>query len=106
MSLSLSSAPLLLLPNSPPLPTSNDSWALYWNFDQQLVSNPCNPQKGWGVFGRAAIADPETNPFEYFLSLGIGGDSPIQNRENDSFGIGWYHAAISDEVPGAILSDF
>ncbi len=98
-------APLLLLPNGPALPTSSDSWALYWNFDQQLVSNPCNPEKGWGVFGRAAIADEDTNPLEYFLSFGIGGNSPLMGRENDRFGIGWYYAATSEQLPGLLLDD-
>lgn len=100
----LSTAPLLLLPNVP-TPTSEDSWALYWNFDQQLVADPCDPTKGWGVFGRAAIADEDTNPLEWFLSFGIGGNSPIRCRQNDTFGIGWYHAATSDQLPGLLLDD-
>tara|TARA_R110002049_G_scaffold305056_3_gene501073 strand:+ start:14442 stop:15734 length:1293 start_codon:yes stop_codon:yes gene_type:complete len=101
----LSSAPLLILPDVA-LPTSNDSWALYWNFDQQLVRNRCDSNKGWGVFGRAGFADADTNPIEWFLSFGIGGDSPIAGRENDTFGAGWFYAATSDELPGVVLDDY
>jgi porin len=100
----LSTAPRLLLPNVP-TPTSSDSWALYWNFDQQLVPNCCDPTKGWGVFGRAAIADEDTNPLEWFLSFGIGGNSPIRCRQNDTFGVGWFYGATSDQLPGLLLGD-
>ncbi len=102
----LSTAPLLLLPSSPPLPTASDSWALYWNFDQQLVANRCDRSKGWGIFGRAAIADEETNPLEWFLSAGVGGTSPIRGRQSDTFGIGWYYAATSNQLPGLLLDDY
>ena len=54
------------------------------------------------VFGRAGIADDETNPIESFLSFGIGGNSPLAGRETDTFGVGWYRSGTSDEV-GPIL---
>jgi len=101
----LASAPLLLLPNVP-TPVSSDSWALYWNFDQQIVPNACDPSKGWGVFGRAAYADDATNPIEWFLSFGIGGASPIRGRQNDRFGIGWYRSTGSNQLPGLVLGDY
>jgi porin len=43
----------------------SDSSALYWNFDQYLVVDSRDSSKGWGVFGRAAIADDDTNPLEW-----------------------------------------
>lgn len=100
----LADAPLLLLPNAGPA-QGDQSWALYWNFDQQLVPSYTNPERGWGVFGRAAIADPDTNPIDYFLSFGIGGDSSLRACKNDTFGIGWYYASTSDELPGRLLGD-
>ena len=100
----LAFAPLLLLPNVP-LPQSTESWALYWNFDQQLFSNRCDRTKGWGVFGRAAIADEDTNPLEWYLSFGIGGNSPVPCRSEDTFGVGWFYAGVSDELPGLLLED-
>ena len=69
-----------------------------YNFDQYLVVDPCDPNRGWGLFGRAAISDGNPNPLHWFLSLGIGGSSPICGRERDSFGMGWYYIGLSDEL--------
>jgi porin len=38
----------------------------------------------------------------WFLSFGIGGNSPIACRSADTFGIGWYYAGTSDEI-GVVL---
>ena len=102
----LSQNPRLLLPPfGLPLQRESDSWALFWNFDQYLVVDPCDPTKGWGVFGRAAIADDDTNPLEWFLSFGVGGNSSIRGREADTFGVGWYYAGNSDQLPPVPLGD-
>lgn len=99
---SLTQDPRIILPNVP-INRQSGSWSLYWNFDQYLCVNPCNPKQGWGVFGRVGVADQDTNPIESFLSFGIGGNSPIHGRENDTFGIGWYRAETSDKL-GPIIS--
>lgn len=87
------------------VPRVADSWSLYWNFDQYLVVDAETESKGYGVFGRAAIADDQSNPLAWFLSFGIGGNSPLPRREQDTFGIGWYYASNSDELPGLFLGD-
>jgi porin len=86
----------LLPPAGGSLVLESDSWALYWNFDQYLAMDPCDPTKGWGVFGRAAIADADTNPLEWFVSFGIGGNSRIAGRESDTFGVGWAYNSVSN----------
>jgi porin len=55
------------------------------------------------VFGRAAIGDDQVNPLPWFFSFGIGGNSPMQGRHQDTFGAGWYLAGTSDEI-GTILT--
>jgi porin len=94
---SLDQSPLFLLP-SVPIAQSSGSWALTYNFDQYLVSDRCDETKGWGIFGRAGLADDETNPIEYFLSAGIGGNSPLAGRDSDLFGAGWFYSGTSDEI--------
>ncbi|QDU51652.1 Carbohydrate-selective porin, OprB family [Gimesia panareensis] len=94
---SLEQDPFILLPDIP-ISRETESWSFYWNFDQYLFVDPDNPERGWGLFGRAGIADKQTNPIEWFLSLGIGGNSPISSREADTFGIGWYYSATSDRL--------
>jgi porin len=86
-----------------PIQQQSGSWSLYWNFDQYLCVDRCDPKRGWGVFGRAGIADDEANPLEYFLSAGVGGNSMIRSRPADTFGIGYYYLGTSDQI-GPILA--
>ncbi len=95
----------LLVPPGTPIQTGSDSWSLYWNFDQYLVADPCDPTHGWGVFGRAGVADDDTNPLAWFFSFGVGGSSPIRGREADTFGVGWFYARVSGALPGIFLTD-
>ncbi|GAB5401887.1 MAG: carbohydrate porin [Aureliella sp.] len=86
--------PRVILPNVP-FARQSGSWSLYYNCDQALFGDE---QNNWGYFARAGIADAATNPVSYFLSAGLGGNSPISGREQDRFGIGYYYAATSNEV--------
>jgi len=82
------------------------SWSLLWNFDQLLWSDPCDCERGWGLFGRGGISDGNPNPIEWFLSLGIGGDSFLPGRDEDSFGIGWYYVGMSNKFDPVVSSFF
>ncbi|MCE9556632.1 MAG: carbohydrate porin, partial [Planctomycetes bacterium] len=85
------------------IPTERGSWSLFWNCDQYLVVDSEDPLRGWGVFGRAGVADDGTNPLGWFLSFGLGGNSPIACRPADTFGIGWYYSGSSSQI-GDILT--
>jgi porin len=89
--------PRVILP-SIPLARQNGSWSVYYNFDQFLHVDPTDPSKGWGLFGRAGLADDATNPIEWFLSAGVGGNSPLRGRGNDRFGVGWHLTGTSDKI--------
>lgn len=91
--------PRIILPNVP-IARQSGSWSLYWNCDQTLVGDS---ERGWGLFGRAGIGDDATNPLAYFLSAGLGGSSMLSGRERDTFGLGYYYSATSNEI-GPILS--
>jgi porin len=86
--------PRVILPGVPIEPTDG-SWSLRYNFDQYLVVDPCDPTRGWGLFGRAGLSDGNPNPLKWLVSCGIGGSSPLRGRQNDRFGIGWYYSAAS-----------
>jgi porin len=76
-----------------------DSYTIYYGFDQYLKMYSNEPRRGWGLFGRGSISDGNPTPFEYFLSAGIGGDSPF--RQSDTFGVGWYHNGTTSQFgPG------
>jgi porin len=93
--------PRVILP-SVPIQRADGSWCLYWNFDQYLKVFSSDPLRGWGVFGRAGIGDDTANPISWFLSFGVGGNSPLCGRESDTFGAGWYYSGTSGNI-GPIL---
>ena len=84
-------------PAPPGAPTIRDSYTVYYGFDQYLKLYSNEPRRGWGFFGRVSISDANPTPLRYFLSAGIGGDSPVRCHRGDSFGIGWYYVGASDE---------
>lgn len=95
--ISLDQDPRVVFPNVP-IARQSDSWSLSYNFDQYLFTDNGTPDNGWGVFGRAGLADPRTNPFAWFASAGLGGNSMIANRSADTWGAGYYYTGISPEL--------
>lgn len=95
--ISLGQDPRIVLPDVP-IEEADGSWSLYWNCDQYLFVDPSAPQKGWGVFGRAGIADQDANPLAWLLSCGVGGHNPSRGHEADTYGVGWFVAGSSDEI--------
>jgi len=85
---------LLAKPN-----TSPDNVAIYLNFDQYLYTEPEDPTQGFGLFGRFGWARSDVNPVEFFYSIGVGGKGIIPGRDRDTFGIGYYYADLSNELP-------
>ncbi len=94
---SLDQDPRIVLPDVP-INRSTGSWALYYNFDQYLMTYDESQKTGFGVFGRAGIADESNNPISWFLSFGLGGNSPIASRQADTFGLGWYYLDVSNDL--------
>jgi len=73
----------------------NDSWAVYYNFDQYLYEPNKGSGQGVGLFGRFGASDGNPNPIHYFYSLGVGGKGIIPGRPIDRFGIGYYYINVS-----------
>jgi len=88
-----------------PLRRVNDSWSVYYNFDQYLWQPDGEPDKGLGIFGRFGYADEDASPIEWFVSVGLGAKGIVPGRENDSFGIGYFTVGPSDEFPAFIDID-
>ncbi len=88
---------------------SDDSWCVYWNFDQYLWNptiasdakggSEVDPTRGVGLFGRIGFADEVTNPVAQFYSFGVGGKGACSSRPHDRFGVGWYYLKTSDDLP-------
>jgi len=77
--------------------TSADTWGFYYNFDQYLFTEADDPEQGVGVFGRFGFGG-EPNVFEQFYSIGLGGKGSIPERDRDTWGIGYYHANINNDI--------
>lgn len=102
-------------PAPPGLASKPDTYSLFYGFDQYVTTygppDARGKSEGWGVFGRAGLADGGTgNPSfgAWHVSAGIGGDSPLYCREGrgDRFGIGYGYTATSTEygpIPVALL---
>jgi porin len=61
-------------------------------------------ERGWGVFARAGVADPATNPIANFLSAGFGGNSRVFGRDADTFSSGWFYAGTSNDLSPALAT--
>jgi len=98
------------------LPLEQDSWNVFWNGWQYLSVEPGSEEKidvtngrtdrqGYGLFGRAALADRSTNPVPWVVSGGLGGRGTIEGRDHDSWGVGYAYSEVRDEpiVTGLLL---
>lgn len=92
-----------------PLPDKSHNWLFNFNFDQYLympAKPPESPRSadfefnpaGLGVFFRFAFAPEDRNPFNMFVSGGLGGRGVVPGRPNDRWGLGFYSLIESDDL--------
>jgi len=77
--------------------TLSQGYTVFYGFDQFVTRYSDDQERGWGFFGRASVSDGNPTPLRYFLSAGIGGDSPLKWNRGDKFGLGWYYIGASTE---------
>jgi porin len=87
--------PALLVPIQP-LNREDETWTIYYNFDQYLWSPEGVPDRGIGVFFRFGVSDGRANPIKYAYNVGLGAKGLVPGRPCDNFGIGWARTEISD----------
>ncbi len=73
--------------------TTKDTWAVYYNAHQYLHGNE---QRGWGPFVRFGVSDGDPNPIKYDIAAGLGGKGTFPGRDDDRWGLGYYHLDMSD----------
>jgi len=56
----------------------------------------------WGVYLKTAITGGNPNPIDYSVMGGIGGRPLFFNRPQDSFGVGLFFYAFSDDLQDAV----
>ena len=89
--------PSLLIPVEAPK-QEQDTWSVYYNFDQYLWHPNGDATRGVGVFFRFGVSDGKANPVKYAYNVGIGGKGVVPGRPRDTFGIGWSRVEFSDDL--------
>jgi porin len=89
-----------------PINFKSESWVTVENFSQYLSVKE-DPEtvaqklvsgqtlRGIGVFGRVGYAPEKTNPITRDASIALLAHGLSDRRQNDSFGVGFYHNGIS-----------
>lgn len=78
--------------------TRPDDWALFYNFDQYVYVEEDDNTQGVGLFGRFGWSTGDANPIETFYSIGVGGKGIFEERDDDTFGLGYYYLSMSDDM--------
>lgn len=108
---------LLGLSTNEGLPThfKDQSWFVLANISQYLLLKDepaivARKQKtgeqirGIGLFARAGYAPSDTNPVNGDISVALFAHGLLDSRQNDSFGIGFYHNRISDKLKSSVAA--
>jgi porin len=88
--------PELLVPVQP-ANREDDTWAMWYGFDQYLWQPAGDPTRGIGVFFNFGASDGNPNPVKYIYQVGIGGKGVVPGRPHDNFGIGWARTQFSSD---------
>jgi porin len=66
-----------------------------YSFQQNLFQSDANPSQGWGVFALATLSDGNPTPTRWSMFAGVGGANLMEGREDDRWGVGYFHYAFS-----------
>jgi porin len=89
------------LPNGAGTSTKQDDYVFWYNFDQYIFTEQDDPTQGIGLFGRYGYSTGEANVLDEFYSFGIGGKGLVEGRDEDTCGLGYYYAGVSDDYSKA-----
>jgi len=93
------------LPSDEGVDTKQDDYVFWYNFDQYIFTEAEDPSQGIGIFGRYGYSNGKANVLDDFFSFGIGGKGIVEDRDEDTFGLGYYYAGTSDDFPDSANLD-
>jgi porin len=67
-----------------------------------LLPSAVSPDKGFGVYAKAAVADGNPNPIKRSFVGGVAGHAIVPGRPRDYFGIGYFNYDFSDQLQDAL----
>jgi porin len=79
----------------------DSNYGFYASIDQQIFALPSDPTKGVNVFARVAGAPSDRNTVDFYVDGGIVFSGFIPKRPDDSFGVGFAYAQVSDDARDA-----
>ncbi|MFT5290574.1 MAG: porin [Planctomycetota bacterium] len=91
------------------IPSNSESWNAFWNIWQYIsvdgpadkrvdVTNGRTDLRGTGFFARAGVADRDTNPVEWSLSMGLASRGLLPGRPDDTLGVGFARSKIRENL--------
>jgi porin len=75
-----------------------NSWQINYLWEQSISSLGDDPARGWGTFLLLAVSDGDPNPFAFSAAAGLVANGVCEARPCDSFGLGLFYNAVSDEL--------
>ena len=87
--------PQLLVPTRP-ANREDDTWLVFYGFDQYFWHPGGDQKRGIGMFFNFGASDGKANPVKYSYNMGIGGKGVVPGRPHDTFGVGWARTELSN----------
>jgi porin len=84
----------------------DSNYGFYASIDQQIFALPSDPAKGVNVFGRIAGAPSDRNAVDFYFDGGMVFSGFIPKRPDDSFGVGFAYAQVSNDARANPEPDF
>lgn len=81
-----------------PAGTKKGFWFTSYAIQQYLVQSEQNPEAGWGLFTLATLSDGNPSPVRWSVLAGLGGNNLLAGRENDRWGIGFFHFGLTEPL--------
>jgi porin len=78
--------------------TKKGFWFTSYAIQQNFVQSEQNPETGWGLFTLATLSDGNPSPVRWSVLAGLGGNTLLAGRENDRWGIGFFHFGLTQPL--------
>lgn len=78
--------------------TKNGYYFASYLMTQNIYQSTVDPEKSWGLFALYTISDGNPNPIKWSMFSGLAGNNLMLSREEDRWGIGFYHFGVSQQL--------
>lgn len=84
--------------------TKTGYWFASYFFEQHVFQSEKDPTKGFGLFGLGTLSDGNPTPIKWSMLIGVAGYNPFSSRENDRWGVGFFHFGLSQQLISALAA--